>query len=112
MPVTRRPLAIGDVVTVGLPRHRPVVVVGTPHGEQRFATYVVAPLTTADGPWAVRNPFLYPRLQAGLAKLPRDSIVLLDQVRAVDASRFAAYLGTIPPETMRPIRSRLLILFV
>ncbi len=100
-------LTCGDVVIVALPTHtprgreqqgtRPGVVVGIPSGEVRYPMLMIAPLTTQSGSWALNNPSLYQRLEAGTGGLPQSSIVLLDQTRGLDISRVVAYLGTLIP---------------
>ncbi len=108
--------APGDILTALFPTHqppgreqegqRPAVVVGLPDrlGLTRFATVVVVPLTTdRNQPWALRNPRLYPRLAAGTGGLPRPSIVLLDQVTALDQSRLLGYIGSLTSPQFAPI---------
>jgi len=58
-----------------------------------------------------RFPRLYPRLPAGTAGLPVDSLVLLDQTRALDVGRVAAYIGTLTPSAYRRISEGLLQMF-
>ncbi|MBV8883949.1 MAG: type II toxin-antitoxin system PemK/MazF family toxin, partial [Chroococcidiopsidaceae cyanobacterium CP_BM_RX_35] len=58
-----------------------------------------------------RNPTLYPRLQAGMGNLPCDSIVLIDQVRAVDIRRVLGYRGILPPEQYQPVEDGLRAMF-
>ena len=101
----------GDLVAVVLPHHRPdgteqegyrpAVVVGFPDvlGQPRFPLVLLAPVTTdRNQPWAVRSPYLYPRLPAATAGLLSPSVVLLDQLRSVDVRRVRKYLGTLPAE--------------
>jgi len=107
----------GDVLLVNLPSHvppgheqqgrRPVVVVGIPPEPVRFGVVLVAPLTTSTGAWAQKNPTIYPQLPAGAGGLDRPSIVLLDQVRALDLQRVVMYLGTLPPTDLEKIREGL-----
>ncbi|NJM71489.1 MAG: type II toxin-antitoxin system PemK/MazF family toxin [Scytonema sp. RU_4_4] len=114
-------LACGDVVIVALPTHtprgreqqgtRPAVVVGVPSGEARYPILMIAPLTTQSGSWALNNPSLYPRLEAGAGGLPQSSIVLLDQTRGLDINRVVAYLGTLTSEQYAPILNGLIHLF-
>lgn len=97
-------LSSGDVILVALPvhiprrheqqGHRPVIVIGLPWGEVRYPMLIVVPLTTQTGLWSRQNPSLYPCLEAGVGGLPQLSIVLLDQLRSIDARRVLAYLGT------------------
>lgn len=113
-------LAVGDIVTAYFPSHappgreqegpRPAVVVGLPGilGPTRFPTVFLVPLTTDRGqPWAARTPDLYPRLAQHAGRLPRPSIALLDQTRALDLQRLAAYIGTLSTTEFSPIISGL-----
>jgi mRNA interferase MazF len=114
-------LECSDVVIVALPTHtprgheqqgtRPAVVVGISREELRYPMLVVAPLTTQTGSWALNNPSLYPRLEAGAGGLPQSSIVLLDQVRGLDMRRVSTYLGTLTPVQYAPIFEGLMQLF-
>jgi len=104
----------GDIILVHLPNHappgheqegeRPVIVVGVPPEPVRFPLILVAPLTTRIGPWAQKNPLLYPCLPAGVGGLHSPSIVLLDQVRALDLRRATHYIGTLDPASLEAIR--------
>jgi mRNA interferase MazF len=87
-------LAPGDIVLVTLPSNqprgreqegrRPALVVGIPKGQVRYPMLFVAPLTTQKGEWVQRNSTLYPTLANGTGGLSQDSVVLLDQIRAID----------------------------
>lgn len=106
-------LELGDVVLITLPFHqprgreqegrRPVIVIGIPPGDVRYPIILIAPLTTQSGEWVQKNPLLYPQLDAGTGGLPQRSIVLLDQIRAVDVQRINAYLGSLTTEQYQPI---------
>lgn len=111
--------SVRDVVLVDFPIHipsgreqqgqRPAVVVALPSvtGAARFSLVVVVPTTTQSGEWVTQNPTLYPRLQAGCGGIRRDSIVLLDQIRALDARRVLRYRGTLTTEQYQPIEDGL-----
>ena len=77
----------------------------------RYPVVIVVPLTTRSSPWAKRNPALYLPLPPGAGGIPRASIVLIDQVRTVDARRVRAYLGTLEKTTFEPIQNSLLKVF-
>ncbi len=107
-------LELGDVVTARFPVQdpqgreqeglRPAVVVGLPEllGRPRFDLVFVVPLTTdRQGNWS--RSALYPRLGAGTG----DSIVLLEQTRALDTGRMARYLGQLSEKQYEPIRQGL-----
>ncbi|MEY4529377.1 MAG: hypothetical protein RLZZ156_98 [Deinococcota bacterium] len=110
-------LEIGDVIRVLLPLHiptgheqegqRPAVVVGILEntGRSRFPMLLIAPMTTQLEPWAVQNPVLYPIISSGMSGLTQDSVVLLDQIRAVSLSRLLGFLGTLEQQTTETIKS-------
>lgn len=114
-------LTCGDVIIIALPAHiprgrgqkgtRPAVVVGVPEGEIRYPMVVIAPLTIQTGSWSNNNLSLYPRLEAGTGGLLQPSIVLLDQIRGIDASRVLSYLGTLISEQYAVIFAGLMQLF-
>ena len=111
-------LELGDVVTARFPAqdpqgreqegYRPAVIVGLPEllGRPRFNMVLVVPLTTDRQESWSRSP-LYPRLRAGTGGLPKDSVVLLEQTRALDTERMARYLGQLSEEQYEPIQQGL-----
>jgi mRNA interferase MazF len=116
-----RGLTVGSIILVTLPSSnprgreqegkRPALVVGLPMGAVRYPMVVVLPMTTAIGPWVDRNPDLYCRLNAGTAGLPRDSVVLIDQIRSIDVARISGYLGSLSTVQSQPILEVLQQLF-
>lgn len=74
---------------------RPAIVVGIPPGETRYLLVFVAPLTTQMGKWVELNSTIYPVLPSGTGNLTQTSVVLLDQIRAVDAQRIVRYIGSL-----------------
>jgi mRNA interferase MazF len=119
--MTEQVLQYGDVITVVLPAqipqgreqegYRPAIVVGIPGsiGQPRFNLLVVVPMTTDKGMrWAANSPLLYPRFPAGTASLPSASIALIDQVRAIDASRMIKYRGSLTSEQYAVVKDGLL----
>jgi len=111
----------GDILLITLPLHdpggheqegtRPAIVAGMPQGPVRYPVVIILPLTTHSGPWAEKNPALYQPLPPGAGGILRASIVLVDQVRAVDIRRVKAYLGTLEAKIFEPIHNSLLKLF-
>lgn len=103
-------LAVGDIVIIHFPDQvpqgreqegkRPAILAGLPEtlGATRRDIVFVIPLTSVkdDQIWADRAPDLYPRLASGTGGLRKDSIVMLDQLRAVDKKRVKRKLGTLP----------------
>ena len=88
--------------------YRPAVIVGLPEllGRPRFNMVLVVPLTT-DRQESWSRSALYPRLGAGIGGLPKDSVVLLEQTRALDTGRMARYLGQLSSEQFAPIKQGL-----
>lgn len=115
-----RTLGLGALLVAAFPEHdpsgreqegpRPAVLVGLPAhaGRPCFPVLLVAPVTTFRGQdWATAAPGLYPVLTAGMGGLRADSVVLVDQTRALDASRVTRFLGALTPGEYAPIRSGL-----
>lgn len=63
-------------------------------------------LTDRRQDWIAGNP-LYVRLEAGVGGLPANSVVLLDQVRALDVTRMARLLGRLSVTEYAPIQQGL-----
>jgi mRNA interferase MazF len=114
--VTGTALSLGAVFVANFPEHdpsgheqegpRPAVVVGLPSnaGRPRFPVLLLAPVTTFRGQgWVSAAPDLYPVLPAGSAGLLSDSVVLIDQARALDASRLFRFLGNLTPGEYGPL---------
>ncbi len=105
---------IGEVLLARLPRHlpsgheqegtRPVIVVGEPErvGSSRFPQVVVVPVTSQVGAWS-QGSGLYLALEAGAGGLTRNSVVMLDHVRGIDAKRIMRRLGRLNQDEYAPI---------
>ena len=116
-----RDLEKGDVVLAVLPEQippmheqqgtRPVVVVGVLPGRTRYRLAMVAPLTTQKGKWFDINPIIYPVLAASAGNLKQASVVLLDQIRAIDGRRLLQYIGRLSGEEYAPIEAGLRRIF-
>lgn len=110
-------IAPGDVILVRLLSHvpggreqegvRPAVVISVPPEPVRYPLVIAVPLTSQSGLWAQRHPEIYPSLAAGEAGLSRRSVVLLDQIRGVDARRVVGYLGSLDEHDLERIRAGL-----
>lgn len=117
-----RNLRKGDIVLVAFPTqnpsmheqqgNRPAVIIGIPPGETRYLLAIVAPMTTQIGKWVEVNPSIYPVLPAGTGNLRQDSVVLLDQIRAVDTRRITKYLGSLSASDYAPIALGLEAMFL
>lgn len=118
--MTNRSLKIGDIVTARFPEqkpqgreqegYRPAIIVGFPNllGTLRFPVIIVVPMTTYRNQlWADNSPNLYPVFPTGIAGLKSPSIVLLDQIRVIDARRIVNYRGSLTTEQYQIIENRL-----
>jgi mRNA interferase MazF len=116
-------IVVGDIVIASFPTQnpqgreqegiRPALVVGVPQklGIPRFPLLLVAPMTSdRSQSWALASPILYPKLVAGEAGLPQNSIILLDQIRALDLNRILRYLGSLEVERYQVIHRSLQIM--
>jgi mRNA interferase MazF len=68
----------------------------------------IAPITTDRGyAWINAHPSLYHRLPAGTGGLAQDSVLLLDQIQAVDITRLRRAFGVIPAPLLNAIKKAL-----
>jgi mRNA interferase MazF len=111
------PLKTGTLVSVAFPTRdpqgreieglHPAVVLAVISARLDLAW--VAPITTDRGyAWIDAHPGLYFRLPAGTGGLSHDSVLLLDQIQAVDLSRLRRAFGAIPAQLLNAIRKSLL----
>ena len=79
---------------------RPVVIIQNDIGNLYSPTVIVAALTSSR-----KKPELpvHVFIAAGEGGLPRDSLVLTEQVRTLEKTRLTRYMGTLREETMRRI---------
>lgn len=108
----------GDVVLVNLPVHqprgheqegvRPVVIVSVPKGHLRYPVAIVVPVTSQIGFWASHNSSLYLQIPPGTGGLPKQSVILIDQIRAIDVNRITSYIGTLESQLLQNVRHGLI----
>ena len=77
---------------------RPVLVVQNNIGNRYSPTLVVLPLSTAKKNYLPTHIHI-----CGSKSLPRDSIVLAEQIRTIDRNRLREYVGSIDKEIMDEI---------
>ena len=77
---------------------RPVLVVQNNIGNRHSPTLVVLPLSTAKKNYLPTHIHI-----CGSKSLPRDSIVLAEQIRTIDRYRLREYVGSLDKETMDEI---------
>lgn len=93
---------------------RPALIVASPaaHGTPRFPGFIVVPLTTfRNQPWIEGSPALYPIIKARKDQIERDSVALLDQIRAADVTRVERYVGRLSRQEFQRIMKHLVSLF-
>ncbi|KLU63442.1 mRNA interferase endoA [Peptococcaceae bacterium CEB3] len=91
----------GDVVLISLPPHepkgheqeglRPAIIIAIPNGHVRYPVAIVVPVTSQTGNWTNQNPKLYIQIPQGTRGLPKLSVALIDQVRAIDVMRVTIF---------------------
>lgn len=78
---------------------RPILVIQNNVGNKYSPTIVIAPITAKRG-----KPQLPTHVKIGNVKiLPRDSVVLLEQIRTIDRQRLGEYIGVLDDEIMAEI---------
>ncbi len=83
---------------------RPVLVVQNDSGNQYSPTVIIAAITSQKKPYLPTHVYLY-----GVDELPRNSMVLLEQIRTIDKSRLIEYMGKIGWELMEKVDQALRI---
>lgn len=77
---------------------RPVVVVQNNIGNKYSPTLVVLPLSAA------KKPYLPTHIRiCGSEMLPKDSVVLAEQIRTIDRNRLKSYVGSVGFEIMEKV---------
>lgn len=84
---------------------RPVLVVQNDLGNQYSSTIVVAAVTSRI---EKRRLSVHVELPALLTGLPKDSVVLLDQIRTIDTERLVRLMGVVPPHLMGQVNLALM----
>jgi|SRR5690242_4230707 mRNA interferase MazF len=108
-------IARGDVVQVNLDptvgteikKSRPCVVVQNDSGNRVSPRTIIAPATGAEH--VVKQFPIYVPVVAGDGGFKKDSVILCDQIRAVDKTRLVKTLGRISPATMARVDAALKI---
>jgi mRNA interferase MazF len=108
-----QPIRRGDVFTVDFEpvrgseqgKIRPALVIQNDIGNQLSRTIIVAAITSGTHARYDVNV----EVKAPEANLKNDSLVLLNQIRTADISRFGRYWGRVSPETMHKVDEALQI---
>lgn len=85
---------------------RPVLVLQNDVGN-KYSPTVIAAATTSKLTKAKLPTHI--ELHSDTTALPRDSVVLLEQIRTIDKSRIRERIGELPPEIMQQINDALLL---
>lgn len=85
---------------------RPVLVLQNDVGN-KYSPTVIAAATTSKLTKAKLPTHI--ELHSDTTPLPRDSVVLLEQIRTIDKSRIRERIGELPPEIMQQINDALLL---
>ena len=94
--------ALDPTVGSEIQKTRPCLVVSPPEMNDRLRTIMAAPLTTGSRPAPSRIAVL---------SQDRAGLILLDQLRALDKSRWIRRLGVIPADTLTRTLARLREIF-
>lgn len=87
---------------------RPVLIVQNDTGNKHSPTVIAAAITSQTG--KARLP-THITLAAGSAGLPKDSIVLLEQVRTLDKRRLREHMGRADERVMRQVDNAIAVSF-
>lgn len=108
----------GEIYLVEFPEHhpsgheqhgvRPAMVLAIPQ-KARFPVIWMLPITTDRGQsWAKSSPSIYIHLPKGTGGLPAGSILLLDQLRSLDAKRVKRFVGIVPRNLFEDVKVKCL----
>ena len=87
---------------------RPVLIVQNDTGNKHSPTVIAAAITSQTG--KARLP-THITLAAGSVGLPKDSIVLLEQVRTLDKRRLREHMGRVDDRIMRQVDNAIAVSF-
>ena len=87
---------------------RPVLIVQNDTGNKHSPTVIAAAITSQTG--KARLP-THITLAAGSVGLPKDSVVLLEQVRTLDKRRLREHMGRVDDRVMRQVDNAIAVSF-
>ena len=87
---------------------RPVLIVQNDTGNKHSPTVIAAAITSQTG--KARLP-THISLAAHTSGLPKDSIVLLEQIRTLDKRRLREHMGRVDEQVMRRVDSAIAVSF-
>jgi mRNA interferase MazF len=83
---------------------RPVVIVQNNTGNKHAPTTIVAPITSQIGKKPLPTHILF-----NGCGMPKDSVILLEQIRTIDKGRLRQRMGQLPPEKIEVLDSAIKI---
>ncbi len=86
---------------------RPVLVLQNNKGNEFSPTVIVAAITTK----IEKKPWMPTHIQIHCERLPKESMVLLEQIRTVDKIRLKRRMGQAPEPDMKAVEKAILISF-
>lgn len=87
---------------------RPVLIIQNDVGNRYGPTVIAAAITSRLGKTRIPTHIFLP---AGESGLPKDSVILLEQVRTIDKSRLRKPVGQLSEDMMRQVEGALQISF-
>lgn len=85
---------------------RPVIIVQNDMGNRYASTYIVAAISSNIDKTDIPTHVMLRDFWIGL---PRDSVVLLEQIRTVDRQRLKDHVGMLDADTMREVDTALAV---
>jgi mRNA interferase MazF len=83
---------------------RPVVIVQNNTGNKHAPTTIIAPITSRLGKKPLPTHILF-----NGCGMPKDSVILLEQIRTIDKGRLKQKMGQLPPEKIEVLDSAIKI---
>lgn len=83
---------------------RPVVILQNNMGNKHAPTTIIAPITSQIGKKPLPTHILF-----NGCGMPKDSVILLEQIRTIDKSRLKQKMGCLPPEKVEVLDSAIKI---
>ena len=83
---------------------RPVVIVQNNTGNKHAPTTIIAPITSQIGKKPLPTHILF-----NGCGIPKDSVILLEQIRTIDKGRLRQRIGQLPPEKVEVLDSAIKI---
>lgn len=85
---------------------RPVLIIQNNRGNRHSSTVLVAAITSKVGKADIPTHVFLEKEWKGMRK---DSVVMLEQIRTLDRSRFKEYIGSVDPGTMEQVNQAIVV---